>query len=82
MLPPLVVAMASPLMEPFQQASELRARLHALQVEHRDLDQVIAQLQTAPPPDVLMLRRLKKRKLLLKDKIFALERMLEPDESA
>jgi hypothetical protein len=69
-------------MEHSQQPAELRARLHALQVEHRDLDQVINQLQASPPPDVLMLRRLKKRKLLLKDKIFALERMLEPDESA
>lgn len=69
-------------MEDSLQDDELRARLHALQVEHRDLDQVIARLQASPPPDVLMLRRLKKRKLLLKDKIFALERMLEPDESA
>lgn len=69
-------------MEEPLQVPELRAKLHALQVEHRDLDQVIAQLQASPPPDVLMLRRLKKRKLLLKDKIFALERMLEPDESA
>jgi hypothetical protein len=69
-------------MEESQQDAELRARLHALQVEHRDLDQVIARLQASPPADVLMLRRLKKRKLLLKDKIFALERMLEPDELA
>jgi hypothetical protein len=69
-------------MEDSQQDDELRARLHALQVEHRDLDQVIARLQASPPPDVLMLRRLKKRKLLLKDKIVALERMLQPDESA
>lgn len=73
---------ASRPMEDSQQQAELRARLHALQVEHRDLDQVINQLQTAPPSDALLLRRLKKRKLLLKDKIFALERMLEPDESA
>lgn len=69
-------------MEDSREDAELRARLHALQVEHRDLDQVITQLQASPPPDVLMLRRLKKRKLLLKDKIFALERLLEPDESA
>jgi len=69
-------------MEDSQEPAELRARLYALQVEHRDLDLVIAQLQAAPPPDALMLRRLKKRKLLLKDKIFALERMLQPDESA
>lgn len=69
-------------MEITEQESELRAKLHALQVEHRDLDQVIAQLQASPPPDELMLRRLKKRKLLLKDRISVVERMLEPDEPA
>ena len=65
-----------------EQESDLRAKLHALQVEHRDLDQIIAQLQAVPPPDELMLRRMKKRKLLLKDRISVLERMLEPDEPA
>ena len=69
-------------MEITEQESDLRAKLHALQVEHRDLDQIIAQLQAVPPPDELMLRRLKKRKLLLKDRISVLERMLEPDEPA
>lgn len=58
----------------------LRLRLHEQQVEHRDLDEVIARLTAAPPPrDELMLRRLKKRKLLLKDRIAMLEAMLEPD---
>jgi len=58
---------------------ELRSKLHELQVEHRDLDDVIARLEDAPPHDELLLRRLKKRKLLLKDRISLIERMLEPD---
>jgi len=58
----------------------LRLRLHEFQVEHRDLDEVIARLTQAPPPrDQLMMQRLKKRKLLLKDRIAVLEAMLEPD---
>lgn len=69
-------------MENADHEAELRAKLHALQIEHRDLDQVIAQLQAAPPSDELLLRRLKKRKLVLKDRICILERMLEPDEPA
>ena len=69
-------------MEITEQESELRAKLHALQVEHRDLDQVIAQLQASPPPDELMLRRLKKRKLLLKDQIVMIQRQLDPDVPA
>ncbi len=59
--------------------NDLRVRLHQLQSEHRDLDEVIARLQASPPADELMLRRLKKRKLLLKDRILLLERMLTPD---
>lgn len=58
---------------------ELRARLHELQVEHRDLDLVIEHLLLNPPPDQLLVRRIKKRKLLLKDRISQLERMLVPD---
>ena len=61
---------------------ELRARLHALQIEHRDLDDVISRLLTSPPGDELLIRRLKKRKLLLKDRIALLERMLQPDVPA
>ena len=60
----------------------LRARLVELRVEHRDLDEAIERLTVAPPEDDLMLRRLKKRKLLIKDRISALERMLDPDEYA
>lgn len=58
---------------------EIRAQLHELQIEHRDLDLVITHLIENPPPDDLLIRRLKKRKLALKDKILLLEQMLVPD---
>ncbi len=57
----------------------LQARLVELRIEHRDLDEAINRLTLAPPDDQLILRRLKKRKLLIKDRISALERMLDPD---
>ncbi|HWU83748.1 MAG TPA: YdcH family protein, partial [Rhodocyclaceae bacterium] len=60
----------------------LQARLVALQSEHRDLDAVIAQLSAAAQIDELLLRRMKKRKLQIKDKISAAERLLSPDELA
>lgn len=60
----------------------LRARLVELRVEHRDLDEAIERLTQAPPDDELMLRRLKKRKLMIKDRIAAIERLIEPDEYA
>ena len=62
----------------------LRARLVELRTEHRDLDEAISRMTLTPPEDQLLLRRLKKRKLLIKDRISALERMLdpEPDEYA
>lgn len=60
----------------------LQARLVALQSEHRDLDAVIAQLSAATQIDELLLRRMKKRKLQIKDKISAAERLLSPDEPA
>lgn len=58
---------------------EIRIRLHELQVEHRDLDEVITRLANDPPSDELLIRRLKKRKLQLKDRILQLEQMLVPD---
>jgi hypothetical protein len=62
-----------------EEISEIRAQLHELQVEHRDLDLVITHLIENPPPEDLLIRRLKKRKLLLKDRIIQLEEMLVPD---
>lgn len=61
---------------------DLRAHLQELRVEHRDLDEAIARIDTEPPADELLLRRLKKRKLHLKDRIAQIERMLEPDVPA
>jgi hypothetical protein len=62
-----------------QDVAEIKARIQELQLEHRDLDQVIDRLSEAPYPDQLQLRRLKKRKLLLKDMITKLEMSLVPD---
>jgi hypothetical protein len=66
----------------FEDATSLQARLEALRAEHRDLDDAIARLGDTPAEDELLLRRLKKRKLALKDRIAMIERMLEPDELA
>lgn len=62
-----------------EELAEIRGQLHELQIEHRDLDLVIEHLILNPPPDQLLIRRLKKRKLQLKDRISLLERMLVPD---
>ena len=61
---------------------QLRNRLYELTIEHRDLDEAILRVGQAPPIDELLLQRLKKRKLQLKDRIALIERMLEPDVPA
>jgi hypothetical protein len=58
---------------------QIEARIHALEIEHQDLDDVIARLVEVPIQDQLQLRRLKKRKLLLKDLIARLRDRLIPD---
>jgi len=58
---------------------QIEARIHALEIEHQDLDDVIARLAEVPIQDQLQLRRLKKRKLLLKDLISRLRDRLIPD---
>lgn len=63
-------------------ATSLRARLGELRLEHQDLDEAITRLSATPTEDELMLRRLKKRKLALKDRITAIEHMLQPDQPA
>jgi hypothetical protein len=60
----------------------LRQRIQELHVEHRDLDDVIARLAADPLQDDLQIRRLKKRKLYLKDTIARLESRLIPDLEA
>ncbi len=56
-----------------------KAKLEALRSEHRDLDEVIAQLAERAAFNQLQLQRLKKRKLVLKDLITKLESQLLPD---
>ena len=53
-----------------------------LRIEHGDLDALIDQATAAAPLDELMLRRLKKKRLALRDPIAVAERALEPDEPA
>ncbi len=57
----------------------LRARLEALRVEHRDLDEAIEALEAKTTGDPLTIRRLKKQKLALKDRIRHIEDELLPD---
>jgi len=57
-------------------------RLKELRVEHQDLDQVIYRLADDPHVDQIMLRRLKKRKLMIKDMITQLESDRIPDLNA
>jgi len=57
-------------------------RLRELRIEHRDLDEVIARLSLDLHIDELQLKRLKKRKLVLKDQILKFESELIPDLNA
>lgn len=57
-------------------------RLEELRIEHRDLDNIIHRLSEDPLVDQLQLRRMKKRKLNLKDMISRLESKLIPDIEA
>lgn len=60
----------------------MQRRVAELRLEHRDLDDAIARLQQDIEADELAVKRLKKRKLLLKDLIARLESALIPDEPA
>ena len=62
--------------------SEILHRITLLEVEHRDLDIVIEALILAGHTDELQLRRLKKRKLQLKDHVKLLKMQLVPDVPA
>ena len=57
----------------------LRVELEVLKREHRDLDEAIAALEEKGSADMLTIRRLKKQKLGLKDKIVAIEDRIFPD---
>jgi hypothetical protein len=58
---------------------DIKRRLIELQIEHRDLDEAIARLSSQPGVDELALRRMKKRKLQIKDAVQLLEMSLVPD---
>jgi len=57
-------------------------RLRQLRIEHRDLDDIISRLTMDFKIDEVQMKRLKKRKLMLKDQIARLESQLIPDLNA
>ncbi len=56
--------------------------LNNFEQEHRDLDEILIRLQEKNTVDFLQIQRLKKRKLILKDKILEIQNKLEPDSIA
>ena len=60
----------------------LPRRLIELRIEHGDLDSLIDQTSLTIPDDELSMRRLKKRRLLLRDQIACIEAELDPPEPA
>ena len=61
---------------------KLLEKLKEYEQEHLDLDQILIQLQEKHTVDFLQIQRLKKRKLVLKDKIAQIQNELEPDSIA
>ena len=59
--------------------SNLPEKLKEYEQEHSDLDQILIQLQEKHTVDFLQIQRLKKRKLVLKDRITQIQNELEPD---
>ena len=59
--------------------NNLLDQLQSLKQEHRDLDEILIQLQEKKTISLLQVQRIKKRKLLLKDRINYLQNKLEPD---
>jgi hypothetical protein len=62
-----------------QEEEDLRRELLQLRQEHRDLDAAIAAMVETGDIDTIRIQRLKKRKLVLKDRIAAIEDRLLPD---
>ena len=62
--------------------NKLIEKLKEYEQEHLDLDQILIQLQEKHTVDFLQIQRLKKRKLVLKDKIAMIKNELEPDSIA
>tara|TARA_B100000676_G_C17556454_1_gene570029 strand:+ start:98 stop:298 length:201 start_codon:yes stop_codon:yes gene_type:complete len=62
-----------------EDTNKLLEVLRNFEQEHRDLDEILIQLQEKNTVDFLQIQRLKKRKLILKDKIIEIKNSLEPD---
>tara|TARA_Y100000590_G_C15016789_1_gene749769 strand:+ start:13 stop:225 length:213 start_codon:yes stop_codon:yes gene_type:complete len=58
---------------------ELLKRYSSLKKEHRDLDKILVKLQEKQTIDLLQIQKLKKKKLILKDKIALIRNRIEPD---
>jgi len=73
--------MPTPVTTPPEMSREevLRTKLGVLREEHRDLDTAIRAIEESVRPDMLAVKRLKKKKLLLKDQIARIEDDLTPD---
>lgn len=57
----------------------LKARLAEARQDHADLDAAVQAIALSPLPDMLLIGRLKRKKLALKDEIFRIEDLLTPD---
>lgn len=63
----------------FMTEEALRDRLAELRQDHADLDAAVQAIALSPLPDMLLIGRLKRKKLALKDEITRIEDMLTPD---
>jgi hypothetical protein len=68
--------------KPDEEEQELRRELLQVRQEHRDLDAAIAAMVETGASDTIRIQRLKKRKLVLKDRMASIEDRLLPDISA
>ena len=62
-----------------EETDKLLEVLKNFEQEHKDLDEILIELQEKSTVDFLQIQRLKKRKLILKDKIIEIRNKLEPD---
>lgn len=62
-----------------EERAKLEGEYHRLQIEHRDLDAAILALEQLGTFDQLQVQRLKKRKLVLRDRMIVLTNRITPD---
>lgn len=62
-----------------EEIAQIKLQIEELRLEHIDLDQIIRRLVSDPTFGELQVKRLKKRKLQLKDELARLEDRLIPD---